>query len=152
MDKGNVGNDLDSNVIEFDNTNNKPDFHAAYDNNNHIENEKGADIGPRFIEFDHIQHVSDIDDASDNHHVYMEMGVRTGACCGHTNAIHRSFGLERMTVAEEEEETTEHTMKTMEKPGIQSDGTVEIQQCLSFRSNQLECIGPGMYIGTPDVP
>ncbi|KAL6086405.1 hypothetical protein STEG23_018312 [Scotinomys teguina] len=45
---GYLGELSDSNVIEFDNTNNKLDFPAACDNNNHIENEKGADIGPSF--------------------------------------------------------------------------------------------------------
>ncbi|KAL6093607.1 hypothetical protein STEG23_007394 [Scotinomys teguina] len=124
MDKGNVGNDLDSNVIEFDNTNNKPDFHAAYDNNNHIENEKGADIGPKIIEFDHSQQVSDTDDASDNNHFDIEKGAHTGDCRGDTNvaAVGRFFGSERMTVSEEKEKTTEHVMKTVAKFGIKCDG------------------------------
>ncbi|KAL6084132.1 hypothetical protein STEG23_032498 [Scotinomys teguina] len=86
------GHTNDSNVIKFDNTNDIPDFHAAHDSI-HFENETVGDIhhcrfdpnGPRFIEFDHTQHVSDVDDASDNHHFDIEMGVRTGAGCGHTN-------------------------------------------------------------------
>ncbi|KAL6050271.1 hypothetical protein STEG23_010212 [Scotinomys teguina] len=84
---GYLGELSDSNVIEFDNTNNKLDFPAACDNNNHIENEKGADIGPRLIELDHIKQNYDIDDASDNNHFDIEKGAHTAACHGHTNVL-----------------------------------------------------------------
>ncbi|KAL6085473.1 hypothetical protein STEG23_010123, partial [Scotinomys teguina] len=92
---GYLGESSDSNVIEFDNTNNKLDFPAACDNNNHIENEKGADIGeccfdtngPRLIELDHIKQNYDIDDASDNNHFDIEKGAHTAACHGHTNVL-----------------------------------------------------------------
>ncbi|KAL6089463.1 hypothetical protein STEG23_030782 [Scotinomys teguina] len=45
----NTNENLESNIIEFDNTNEKPDFHSATDNN-HFENEKGAGI--RHCHFD----------------------------------------------------------------------------------------------------